>query len=192
MKTQAYFTCQIEPGSFILQDADFHTSKRRIIAQMRRISGWALLFIMAIATFSTFNAVQSASIKSSLKFEDTQINEYMENSGMNALAAINNTPTKEEMFLISKNADFMPKNDFITEQFPIYIPFYFFFLGFILVLAQHWILLKSHGHKKEENNKTGLKEIHEQNLRSSYLITNFQSKAGAPGRNTLMSVPMSN
>jgi hypothetical protein len=114
MKTQAYFTCQIK----------------------------ALFIIIVIATFSTFGVVYSALKTSSLQFgETTQINKDMKNIGMNAFAAINNAPAKEKMLqFFKKNADSIPKKVSQDDQFPLYVPFYFFSLGFILVLAHRSIM----------------------------------------------------
>jgi hypothetical protein len=120
MKTQDYFTYQIK----------------------------TLFFIMAIATFSTFGIMHSALKTSSLQFGETQINKDKKNNEMNALAAINNTPVKEKMFPFLKNADSIPKRVSQDDQFPLYVPFYFFSLGFILVLAHRSIMHQNPGNKK--------------------------------------------
>jgi hypothetical protein len=178
MEKHVFFTCQIEPLTAAFRSSYGHDLKRQNIAQLVRTPFVALLFFMSIAIPGTLNTVQSASKKSQLQLVQNKCNtaERISVSGNKTTLPSINSPS-ENVALIKG----IP-----GKQFPVYIPFYFFFLGFFLVLVQKWILVKN------SDGSNGNKELTTQNKR----VKNNQGKilieGGGPGRESLISVPMSN
>ncbi len=183
MENGFFFTCQIEPVSISFLCSDFKKSKKVLLQQIIRISCAALLFIMSITFLSTISAVYSASKKNETYFDRIRGStpEALPAVGIkNTISAAN--PIREKPVM---------KKGFPVEQFPVYIPFYFFILGFFLVLAQHWILVKggdaADARQTNEHNKScGPQENFIKNQRK------IQLEGSELGRKTLISVPTSN
>jgi hypothetical protein len=174
MKKPKIFTCQIEPLPPILRSQDGKWSKSQIVDKTMQITSIAILLIVAIAAFSTINAVYIASKKNELQFKQTLNNEGSRNQGIFPVADQKNKPYGRVILSIPFDRDFIMKKDSIKRQFPVYVPFYFFLIGFFLVLAQRWIFFKGNRNANEEEYKVNKQhEFHKQGRRPQRLIANY-------------------
>jgi hypothetical protein len=182
MEKYTFFTCQIAPIPAAFRSFHGHDLKRKSMAQLIRTPFVALLFIMSIAIPGALNTVQSASKKSQLQLIQNQYNTAEKMSILNdktTSPSIISPPENIEMIKVISG-----------KQFPVYIPFYFFFLGFFLVLVQKWILVKNNDGSNGKKNGYYEPSMHNKKVKNSQ--REFFLEGRGLTRETFISVPMSN